>query len=142
MSKTYNSREGVVHAVDDVDLDIGDEELVVLVGPSGCGKSTTLYASLARIVTDEVKAITIEDPVEYHLEGVNQIPVRSQLDLTFAAGLRAILRHDPDIIMIGEIRDLETAQIAVQAALTGHVVLSTVHTNNAASTTTRLPEMG
>ena len=116
--------------------------ILLVTGPTGCGKSTTLYASLARIVTDEVKAITIEDPVEYHLEGVNQIPVRSQLDLTFAAGLRAILRHDPDIIMIGEIRDLETADAAVQASLTGHLVFSTLHTNDAPGALTRLMDMG
>ena len=116
--------------------------ILLVTGPTGCGKSTTLYASLARIVSDEVKAITIEDPVEYHLEGVNQIPVRSQLDLTFAAGLRAILRHDPDIIMIGEIRDLETADAAVQASLTGHLVFSTLHTNDAPGALTRLMDMG
>ena len=115
--------------------------ILLVTGPTGCGKSTTLYASLARIVSDEVKAITIEDPVEYHLEGVNQIPVRSQLDLTFAAGLRAILRHDPDIIMIGEIRDLETADAAVQASLTGHLVFSTLHTVNASQTVERIIDM-
>ena len=95
----------------------------LVTGPTGCGKSTTLYASLQRIVSDEVKAITIEDPVEYHVSGVNQIPVHEKVGLTFATGLRSILRHDPDIIMIGEIRDLETAQAAVQASLTGHLVL-------------------
>ncbi len=116
--------------------------ILLVTGPTGCGKSTTLYASLARIVGDEVKAITIEDPVEYHLEGVNQIPVRSQLNVTFAAGLRAILRHDPDIIMIGEIRDLETAEAAVQASLTGHLVFSTLHTNDAPGALTRLMDMG
>ena len=116
--------------------------ILLVTGPTGCGKSTTLYASLARIVSDEVKAITIEDPVEYHLEGVNQIPVRPQLDLTFAAGLRSILRHDPDIIMIGEIRDLETAEAAVQASLTGHLVFSTLHTNDAPGALTRLMDMG
>ena len=116
--------------------------ILLVTGPTGCGKSTTLYASLARIVGNEVKAITIEDPVEFHLEGVNQIPVRSQLNLTFAAGLRAILRHDPDIIMIGEIRDLETAEAAVQASLTGHLVFSTLHTNDAPGALTRLMDMG
>ncbi len=116
--------------------------ILLVTGPTGSGKSTTLYASLKRIVTDEVKAITIEDPVEYHLDGVNQIQVQPQVDLTFATGLRAVLRHDPDIMMIGEIRDLETAQAAVQASLTGHLVLSTLHTNDAAGALTRLLDMG
>ncbi len=116
--------------------------ILLVTGPTGSGKSTTLYASLARIVTDEVKAITVEDPVEYHVEGVNQIQVHRKVDLTFATGLRAILRHDPDIIMIGEIRDLETAEAAVQASLTGHLVLSTLHTNDAPGAITRLLDMG
>ncbi len=116
--------------------------ILLVTGPTGCGKSTTLYASLARIVTDEVKAVTIEDPVEYHLEGVNQIQVMSQVNVTFATGLRAILRHDPDLIMIGEIRDLETAEAAVQASLTGHLVFSTLHTNDAPGALTRLVDMG
>ncbi len=116
--------------------------ILLVTGPTGCGKSTTLYASLSRIVTDQVKAITIEDPVEYHLEGVNQIQVRSQVNVTFATGLRAILRHDPDLIMIGEIRDLETAEAAVQSSLTGHLVFSTLHTNDAPGALTRLVEMG
>ena len=114
----------------------------LVTGPTGCGKSTTLYASLQRIVSDEVKAITIEDPVEYHVSGVNQIPVHEKVGLTFATGLRSILRHDPDIIMIGEIRDLETAQAAVQASLTGHLVFSTLHTNDATGAMTRLIDMG
>ncbi|MFO0828825.1 MAG: ATPase, T2SS/T4P/T4SS family [Phycisphaerales bacterium] len=116
--------------------------ILLVTGPTGSGKSTTLYASLRRIVNDEVKAITVEDPVEYHVSGVNQIQVNGQVGLTFAAGLRAILRHDPDIIMIGEIRDKETAEAAVQASLTGHLVFSTLHTNDAASATTRLLDMG
>jgi len=116
--------------------------IVLVTGPTGSGKSTTLYASLQRIVTDEVKAITVEDPVEYHVEGVNQIQVQPEVGLTFAAGLRSILRHDPDIIMIGEIRDKETAEAAVQASLTGHLVFSTLHTNDAAGATTRLLDMG
>ena len=116
--------------------------ILLVTGPTGSGKSTTLYASLRRIVSDEVKAITVEDPVEYHVEGVNQIQVSTQVGLTFAAGLRAILRHDPDIIMIGEIRDKETAEAAVQASLTGHLVFSTLHTNDAAGATTRLLDMG
>jgi general secretion pathway protein E/type IV pilus assembly protein PilB len=116
--------------------------ILLVTGPTGCGKSTTLYASLARIVTDEVKAITVEDPVEYHLEGVSQIQVMPQVDVTFATGLRAVLRHDPDLIMIGEIRDLETAEAAVQASLTGHLVFSTLHTNDASGALTRLMDMG
>jgi general secretion pathway protein E/type IV pilus assembly protein PilB len=116
--------------------------ILLVTGPTGSGKSTTLYASLRRIVSDEVKAITVEDPVEYHVDGVNQIQVNHHVGLDFAAGLRAILRHDPDVILIGEIRDLETAEAAVQASLTGHLVFSTLHTNDAASATTRLLDMG
>ena len=116
--------------------------ILLVTGPTGCGKSTTLYASLHRIVSDEVKVVTVEDPVEYHLDGVNQIQVKTQVGLTFAAGLRAILRHDPDILMIGEVRDLETAEAAVQASLTGHLVFSTLHTNDAAGSLTRLLDMG
>ncbi|MFM7051882.1 MAG: GspE/PulE family protein [Planctomycetota bacterium] len=116
--------------------------IVLVTGPTGSGKSTTLYASLREIVDGQVKAITVEDPVEYHVPGVNQIQVNHQVGLDFAAGLRAILRHDPDIIMIGEIRDAETANAAVQASLTGHLVLSTLHTNDAAGAATRLLDMG
>jgi type II secretion system protein E len=116
--------------------------ILLATGPTGSGKSTTLYASLARIVSDDVKVITVEDPVEYHVDGVNQIQVNRKVELDFAAGLRAILRHDPDIIMIGEIRDLETAEAAVRASLTGHLVFSTLHTNDAAGATTRLLDMG
>ena len=116
--------------------------IVLVTGPTGSGKSTTLYASLNRIVSDDVKAITVEDPVEYHVDGVNQIQVHAEVGLTFATGLRAILRHDPDIIMIGEIRDKETAEAAVQASLTGHLVFSTLHTNDAAGATTRMLDMG
>ena len=116
--------------------------IVLVTGPTGSGKSTTLYASLNRVVSEAVKAITIEDPVEYQVEGVNQIQVNTQTDLTFGAGLRAILRHDPDIIMIGEIRDQETAEAAVQASLTGHLVFSTLHTNDASGAPSRLLDMG
>lgn len=116
--------------------------ILLVTGPTGSGKSTTLYASLNRIVSDSVKAITVEDPVEYHVEGVNQIQVDTKTGMTFSSGLRAILRHDPDIIMIGEIRDQETAEAAVQASLTGHLVFSSLHTNDAASATTRLLDMG
>ena len=116
--------------------------ILLVTGPTGSGKSTTLYASLNRIVSDAVKAITVEDPVEYNVEGVNQIQVNHQTGLTFAEGLRAILRHDPDIIMIGEIRDRETAEAAIQASLTGHLVFSTLHTNDATGAPTRLLDMG
>jgi general secretion pathway protein E len=116
--------------------------VLLVTGPTGSGKTTTLYASLASMDASDRKIITVEDPVEYQLSGVNQIQVQSQIDLTFARSLRAILRQDPDIIMIGEMRDTETAQIGVQSALTGHLVLSTLHTNTAAGAITRLEDMG
>jgi len=116
--------------------------ILLVTGPTGSGKTTTLYAGLNEIVGTDLKVITVEDPVEYNLEKVNQIPVDSHVGMTFARGLRAILRHDPDVVMIGEIRDLETAQAATQAALTGHLVLSTLHTNDAASAAMRLIDMG
>jgi general secretion pathway protein E len=116
--------------------------ILLVTGPTGSGKTTTLYTALKELNAPEKKILTVEDPVEYQLDGVNQIQVRPKIGLTFAQVLRAILRQDPDIIMIGEIRDLETAQIAVQAALTGHLVLATVHTNTAAATITRLLDMG
>jgi general secretion pathway protein E len=115
--------------------------IVLATGPTGSGKTTTLYAALSSLNTPDKKILTVEDPVEYQLEGINQIPVRPQVDLTFANALRAILRQDPDIIMIGEMRDVETARIAVQAALTGHKVFSTLHTNDAASSITRMQDM-
>jgi len=116
--------------------------ILLVTGPTGCGKTTTLYAALQAMVSPELKLVTIEDPVEYHLEGVNQIQVSTKTGLTFARGLRAVLRHDPDSVMIGEIRDLETAEAAIQASLTGHLVLSTLHTNDACSAATRLLDMG
>ena len=116
--------------------------ILLVTGPTGSGKSTTLYASLNQIVSESIKAITVEDPVEYQVAGVNQIQVNHKVGLTFAAGLRAILRHDPDVVMIGEIRDLETAETAVQASLTGHLVFSTLHTNDAPGSITRLLDMG
>ncbi len=116
--------------------------LFLVTGPTGSGKSTTLYGSLRKLNTTEKKIITVEDPVEYQLPGVNQIHVNPQIGLTFAAGLRHIVRQDPDIIMVGEIRDLETAEIAMRAALTGHLVFSTLHTNDAPSAVTRLTDMG
>jgi general secretion pathway protein E len=116
--------------------------ILLVTGPTGSGKTTTLYTSLMRLNSPERKLFTVEDPIEYQLEGVNQIQVKPQIGLTFAHVLRSILRQDPDIIMVGEMRDLETAQIAVQAALTGHLVLSTLHTNSASGTITRLLDMG
>lgn len=116
--------------------------IILVTGPTGSGKTTTLYAALSELNTPDVKIITCEDPIEYQLDGINQIPVNPKIDLTFAAGLRAILRQDPDIVLVGEIRDKETAEIAVQAALTGHLVLSTLHTNDSASSVTRLLDMG
>ena len=116
--------------------------IFLVTGPTGAGKTTTLYAALNAIVGPSIKVLTVEDPVEYHLQGVNQIPVNHQVGMTFEKGLRAILRHDPDVVMIGEIRDLETARAATQAAMTGPLVLSTLHTNDSASAAMRLIEMG
>ena len=116
--------------------------VLLVTGPTGSGKTTTLYTALARLNQPDVKILTVEDPVEYQMAGINQIQVKPQIGLTFANALRSIVRQDPDVIMIGEIRDLETAQIAVQSALTGHLVLSTVHTNDAPSTVNRLLDMG
>jgi general secretion pathway protein E len=116
--------------------------ILLVTGPTGSGKTTTLYAALDKINRPDLKIITVEDPVEYQLRGVNQIPVRPKIGLSFAAGLRHIVRQDPDVIMVGEIRDLETAEIAIQAALTGHLVLSTLHTNDAPGAVTRLQDMG
>jgi type IV pilus assembly protein PilB len=116
--------------------------MVLVTGPTGSGKTTTLYAALSEIKSDEDKIITIEDPVEYQLRGVTQIPVNEKRGLTFARGLRSILRHDPDKIMVGEIRDNETAQIAIQSALTGHLVFTTVHANNVVDVLGRFLNMG
>jgi len=116
--------------------------IILITGPTGSGKSTSLYAALKQLNTSERKIITVEDPVEYQMEGINQIQAKPQIGLTFASALRSIVRQDPDVIMIGEMRDLETAKIAVQSALTGHLVLSTLHTNDAAAGITRLQDMG
>ena len=122
---------------------IGQPHGIILVtGPTGSGKTTTLYAALGQLDTQRNNIMTVEDPIEYELPGVGQTQVNSKIDLTFAKALRAMLRQDPDIIMIGEIRDFETAQIAIQASLTGHLVLATLHTNDAASAVTRLTDMG
>ena len=114
----------------------------IVTGPTGSGKTTTLYSALREVNTEDVKILTAEDPVEYEIEGIMQVPINHQVGLTFASALKAFLRQDPDVIMVGEIRDLETAQIAVQASLTGHVVLSTLHTNDAPGAVTRLIDMG
>ncbi|MBI5124538.1 MAG: Flp pilus assembly complex ATPase component TadA, partial [Candidatus Omnitrophica bacterium] len=116
--------------------------IILVTGPTGSGKTTTLYASLNKINTVEKNIITVEDPVEYKLPGIRQIQINTKVDLTFANGLRSILRQDPNIIMVGEMRDHETAEIAIQAALTGHLVFSTLHTNDAPGAVTRMIDMG
>ena len=116
--------------------------MLLVTGPTGSGKTTTLYSALQELNKTDVNIITVEDPVEYQLHGINQVQTHAEVGLTFAAGLRSILRQDPDIVMVGEIRDGETAAIAVQAALTGHLVLSTLHTNDAAGAVARLLYMG
>jgi general secretion pathway protein E len=146
-------RESVLH--DLADIGFGDDHLrqmdelihkphgiMLVTGPTGSGKTTTLYACLAKINSPELNILTIEDPVEYQLDGISQTAVNEKIDLTFAAGLRSFLRHDPDVIMVGEIRDRETSEIAIQASLTGHLVLSTIHTNDAAGAITRLVDLG
>ena len=116
--------------------------IILVTGPTGSGKTTTLYSALLEINQPDVKIITTEDPVEYQLEGINQIQVHTKIGLTFGHSLRSILRHDPDIVLVGEIRDLDTAENAIQASLTGHVVFSTLHTNDAATAYTRMVDMG
>jgi general secretion pathway protein E len=116
--------------------------ILLVTGPTGSGKTTTLYAALTSINSRKRNIMTVEDPIEYHLEGISQTNVNTKVDMSFARGLRAILRQDPDVVMVGEIRDLETAEIAVQASLTGHLVLSTLHTNSAVGAVTRLRDMG
>jgi general secretion pathway protein E len=146
-------RESVLH--DLADIGFGDDYLhqiddlihrphgiMLVTGPTGSGKTTTLYACLAKINSPDLNILTIEDPVEYQLDGISQTAVNSKIELTFASGLRSFLRHDPDVIMVGEIRDRETAEIAIQASLTGHLVLSTIHTNDAAGAITRLVDLG
>ena len=130
----------VAHALND--LLALPHGIILVTGPTGSGKTTTLYAALQRLNTAERKILTVEDPVEYQLEGINQMQVKPQIGLNFAGALRALVRQDPDVIMIGEMRDVETARIAVQAALTGHLVFSTLHTNDAGSSITRLLDMG
>ncbi|HEX4406889.1 MAG TPA: type II secretion system ATPase GspE [Polyangia bacterium] len=146
-------RESVLH--DLADIGFGDDHLrqmddlirrphgiLLVTGPTGSGKTTTLYACLAKINAPDLNILTIEDPVEYQLDGISQTAVNTKIELTFASGLRSFLRHDPDVIMVGEIRDRETSEIAIQASLTGHLVLSTIHTNDAAGAITRLVDLG
>jgi general secretion pathway protein E len=116
--------------------------MILVTGPTGSGKSTTLYSALSTINTSEINIITVEDPVEFQIKGINQVQARPGIGFGFSEGLKSILRQDPDVVMIGEIRDKETAEIAIQASLTGHLVLSTLHTNDAASAITRLVDMG
>jgi general secretion pathway protein E/type IV pilus assembly protein PilB len=116
--------------------------IVLVTGPTGSGKTTTLYAALNTIRSPKIKILTIEDPIEYYLDGIQQVQIKQHIGLTFASGLRAFLRHDPDVILVGEIRDLETAEVAINASLTGHLVFSTLHTNDAATASTRLLDMG
>jgi general secretion pathway protein E len=116
--------------------------IILVTGPTGSGKTTTLYAALQRLNDNTRNILTVEDPIEYYIDGIGQTQVNTKVDMTFARGLRAILRQDPDVVMVGEIRDIETAQIAVQASLTGHLVLSTLHTNTAVGAITRLRDMG
>ena len=125
-----------------LDLIFNPHGIVLVTGPTGSGKTTTLYSSLSEINSPDKNILTIEDPVEYQLEGISQMQVNPKIDLDFARGLRSYLRHDPDVIMVGEIRDLETAEMAIQASLTGHLVFSTLHTNDAAGAFTRLTDMG
>lgn len=116
--------------------------IILVTGPTGSGKTTTLYAALNTIRSDDIKILTIEDPIEYYLDGIQQVQIKPHISLTFASGLRSFLRHDPDVILVGEIRDLETAEVAINASLTGHLVFSTLHTNDAVTATTRLLDMG
>ena len=125
-----------------IDLYNKKRGLILVTGPTGSGKSTTLYTALSELNTEDVNIVTVEDPVEANVDGINQVQVNNKAEMTFANALRSILRQDPDIIMIGEIRDNETAEIAVKASITGHLVVSTLHTNSSASTITRLEDMG
>ena len=131
------------HTLDALQQTVGKPHGIFLVtGPTGSGKTTTLYGSLAELNGKTINVLTVEDPIEYSLPGIGQTQVNNKADMTFARGLRAILRQDPDVVMVGEIRDLETAEIAVQASLTGHLVMSTLHTNTAVGAVTRLIDMG
>ena len=147
-SKTALTREKSQLGLNEQEMKVFDHILsnphgiLLVTGPTGSGKSTTLYTALSELNSEEVNIITVEDPVEANIDGINQVQVNPKANLTFASALRSILRQDPDIIMIGEIRDTETAEIAVQASITGHMVVSTLHTNSAASTVTRLADMG
>jgi general secretion pathway protein E len=133
------NRDNLIHLKQFLNLSHG---IILVTGPTGSGKTTSLYAALSHINAPDKNILTIEDPIEYQIEGIGQMQVNPKIGLTFASGLRSIVRQDPDVILIGEIRDLETAEIAIQAALTGHLVLSTLHTNDAPSAVTRLIKMG
>ena len=135
----YNHYKRILHSAGDVEI---DKSNVLLIGPTGSGKTTTLYASLTELNDHTRNILTVEDPIEYQLEGIGQTQVNTKVEMTFARGLRAMLRQDPDVVMVGEIRDLETAEIAIKAAQTGHMVMSTLHTNSAPETLTRLRNMG
>jgi type IV pilus assembly protein PilB len=139
LTKLGFEERGLKRLIRAVEMPFG---MVLVTGPTGSGKTTTLYSGLTRINRPEVNIMTAEDPVEYNLDGINQVNVNDEVGLTFAAALRAFLRQDPNIVMVGEIRDIETASIAVKAALTGHLVLSTLHTNDAPSTLNRMVDMG
>ena len=132
-SKSLGKLQSIVHR---------PHGIFLVTGPTGSGKTTTLYASLSELSTKTINILTVEDPIEYQLSGIGQTQVNNKADMTFARGLRAILRQDPDVVMVGEIRDLETAEIAVQASLTGHLVMSTLHTNTAVGAIARLMDMG
>ena len=132
----------VSQRADDLIQAIIDNQVIIVAGETGSGKTTTLYASLLRLNDSTRNILTVEDPIEYYIDGIGQTQVNTKVDMSFARGLRAILRQDPDVVMVGEIRDIETAQIAIQASLTGHLVLSTLHTNSAVGAVTRLRDMG
>ena len=138
----YEELDKLLGGDQELRLDRTKQNVVVMLGIQGSGKTTTLYSALSRVNTIEVNIMTAEDPVEYNIHGINQVLVRNEIGMTFAAALKAFLRQDPNIIMVGEIRDIETGGIAIKAALTGHLVLSTLHTNDAPSTVTRMIDMG
>ena len=138
----FHIAEGTVYAVNGVSFHLNHGEAIGVVGESGCGKTTTLYIVLESLNKEGTNIVTLEDPIEYYIEGVNQSQIKPEIGYTFANGLRNILRQDPNVIMVGEIRDGETADLAIHAALTGHIVISTLHTNNAVGVIPRLIDLG